>query len=100
TDGVVTVICVADHEFTVAVVVPNLTVPGVVPKFFPAMTVFTPGWPAVGPIEPICGVLAPSANCHTETACAGSVKLVTGLLPPDPVLTVIERPPNNPVRLS
>ena len=98
TAGVVAVICVADHEFTVAVVVPNFTVPVVVPKFLPAITTFTPDWPLVGPIEPICGVDAPSVNCQTATVCAGSVNVVTGLLPPDPELTLIDEPPSSPLK--
>ena len=36
TDGVVTTILVGDHELTVAVVVPNFTVPVAEPKFLPA----------------------------------------------------------------
>ena len=98
TDGVVAVICVGDHELTVAVVVPNLTVPVVEPKFLPAMTTFTPDCPLVGPIEPICGVDVPSVNCQTATVCAGRVNVVTGLFPPDHVLTVIDEPPSRPLK--
>ena len=51
----VTTICVGDQELTVAVVVPNFTEPPEAPKFRPAITVFTPGCPAVGPMDPISG---------------------------------------------
>src|SRR5713226_6054177 len=97
-DGVVQTIRVADHELMVAVVVPNFTLPAVAPKLRPAIVTLTPDWPLVGPIEPASGGAEPSVNCQTETVCAGSVKLVTGLLPPDPEVTVIERPPSKPVR--
>src|ERR1043165_5006986 len=97
-EGVVATICVEVQEFTVAVVVPNFTVPVVLPKFLPAIVTFTPDWPLVGPIEPICGVPPLSTNCQTETVWAGSVKLVTGLLPPEPAVTLIERPPSRALR--
>src|SRR5438132_5927992 len=97
-DGVVHTICVGVHELMVAVDVPNFTLPALEPKLRPAIVTFTPAWPEVGPIEPASGGAEPSVNCQTETVCAGSEKLVTGLFPPDPELTVIERPPTKPLR--
>src|SRR6185369_214516 len=100
TDGTLTTMVVGDHETTVAAVAPNFTVPCVLPKLRPAIVTLTPACATVGPMEPISGAAAPSIKLHAATVCAGNVKFVTGLLPPDPLLTVIEEPPSNPVRES
>src|ERR1019366_5118267 len=90
--GTVNVTEVADQLFTFAAVVPTRTLPVLVPNPLPAIVTFTPAWPTVGPIEPTSGAAAVLVYCQTATECAGSVKFVTGLLPPEPVLTVIEGP--------
>src|SRR5689334_7514381 len=97
-DGTVATILVGVHEVTVAVVVPNFTDPPELPKLRPPIVTLIPDWPTVGPMEPISGAAAPSTKLQTETACAGRVKLVTGLLPPEPELTVIPSPPSRPPR--
>ena len=68
------------------------------PNPLPAIVTFSPGWPTVGPMDPTCGAVAEAVDCHTATVCAGSVNAVTGLLPPDPLLTVIPDPPSSPER--
>ena len=83
----------------VAVVVPNLTVPVVEPKSFPPMVTLTPVCAFVGPIEPICGVVAFGAvYCQTLTVFAPRLKLTAGLFPPEPELTVSDEPLSVPVR--
>src|SRR5581483_786817 len=96
--GTVKVTDVADQLLIVAAVLPTNTLPCELPKPFPAIVTFTPGCPSVGPIEPTSGVLAVLVYCHTATECAGIVKFVTGLLPPDPVPTVMEGPLIKPPR--
>src|SRR2546423_14997708 len=98
TDGTVKVTDVSDHDVIDAAVVPNSTDPVDAPKPLPAMVTFNPGWPTVGPMDPTCGAPADAVDCQTATVCAGSVKALTGLLPPEPVLTGIPDPPRRPAR--
>ncbi len=81
-----------------AAVAPKSTLPGDPPNPFPAIVTFTPDCPTVGPIEPTSGAVAEVVNCHTATVWAGNVNAVTGLLPPDPLLTEIPNPPRRPPR--
>src|SRR5258707_923757 len=96
--GTLKVTEVSDHEEMEAEVVPNKTLPVEAPKPFPAMVTVVPDCPTVGPVEPTSGAAALAVNCQTAAVCAPRVKLVTGLLPPDPAETVIPAPPRVPLR--
>src|SRR5256885_2093868 len=98
THGTVKVTDVSDPDVIDAAVAPNSTDPVDAPNPLPAIVTFTPGWPTVGPMDPTCGEVAEALDCQTATVCAGSVNAVTGLLPPDPLLTVIPDPPSSPER--
>src|SRR5579859_2076422 len=96
--GTVKVTEESDHEFTVAPVVPTRTCPVAEPNPLPAMVTFIPGWPRVGPIDPTSGAAGVPTDCQTATVCAGRVKLLAGLFPPLPVVTVSPDPPSSPPR--
>src|SRR5690348_2685239 len=96
--GTVKITEVSDQDWIVAGVVLKTTWPVDVPKPLPAMVTFIPACPTVGPIDPTSGAAGVPTNCQTATVCAGSVKLLAGLLPPDPEVTVRPDPPSNPPR--
>src|SRR5437763_10759448 len=98
TPGTLKVTCVSDQLAMLAAVPAKSTLPVAPPNPFPAMVIFMPDCPAVGPMEPTSGAAAEAVDCHTATVCAGRVKAVTGLLPPDPLLTVTPNPPSRPAR--
>src|SRR6185312_9246779 len=97
--GMVKVTALSDQLFTVPAVAPTSTEPVVEPKPLPATVTVIPGCPTVGPIDPTSGAEAVLVNCHTATACAGSVNVETGLLPPVPLFTVMLEPPSSAARL-
>src|SRR6266849_1200746 len=96
--GTVKVTDVSDHDEIEAAVVPKRTWPVEAPKPLPPIVTFIPDWPIVGPMEPTSGAAGVPTDCHTATVCAGSVKLLAGLLPPLPEVTVRPDPPSNPPR--
>src|ERR1035437_4964515 len=96
--GTVNVTEVSDHDFMEAAVEPNITVPLEFPNPLPAMVTVIPGWPTVGPMDPTSGAVGVPTDCQTATVCAGKVKLLAGLLPPLPAVTVRLDPPRSPVK--
>src|SRR5580704_12111327 len=99
-EGTATVMELLDQLLTVAVVVPNSTLPVALPKPSPATVTAMPGCPTYGPTLPTSGVVAFTCFCQTATVEGPSVNAVAGLLPPEPVVTVRLPPVSRPPRYS